>query len=301
MTREIKHISVCICTFKRPALLRRLLSELDHQQTDGLFIYSVVVADNDHLQSAWQVVADSSATSSYPAIYCMEPEQNIALARNKALENAQGHYIAFIDDDEIPSKNWLCNLFKTCMEYNADGVLGPVKPYFEHDPPQWVVKGKFYERPVYDTGYKLNWPETRTGNVLFKKEILNESNNAFKAEFGTGSEDIDFFRRMIEKGFTFVWCNEAIVYELVPPSRCSLAYLLRRALLRGSTFPMRRAKAMRSLAKSLIAVPVYTLFLPILVLGGQQTFYRYLIKLFDHASRILAFIGVRVIKDRDSL
>ena len=34
--------------------------------------------------------------------YCVEPRQNIALARNKALQNAEGDLIAFIDDDEFP-------------------------------------------------------------------------------------------------------------------------------------------------------------------------------------------------------
>lgn len=43
------HISVCICTFKRPSLLLRLLKELAGQETQGLFTYSIVVVDNDHL------------------------------------------------------------------------------------------------------------------------------------------------------------------------------------------------------------------------------------------------------------
>ena len=30
-------------------------------------------------------------------IYCVEPRQNIALTRNKAIEHAKGDFIAFID------------------------------------------------------------------------------------------------------------------------------------------------------------------------------------------------------------
>ena len=38
------HISVCICTYKRPIPLKRLLDSLKQQETGGLFTYSVVVA-----------------------------------------------------------------------------------------------------------------------------------------------------------------------------------------------------------------------------------------------------------------
>ena len=296
---EAMHISVCICTFRRPNLLKCLLDELECQITEGLFSYSVVVADNDHKQSAKQVVSEFAATSPIPIIYCVEPEQNIALARNKALENSTGDFIAFIDDDEIPRGDWLCNLFKTCNAYRADGVLGPVKPHFEHKPPQWVKKGKFFERPTHDTGYKLNWPETRTGNLLFRKEILTGINYAFRSEFATGSEDVDFFRRMMGNGSIFVWCNNAVVYEAVPPARCKRGYLLRLALLRGGNSLKHREVLARNLLKSLIAVPVYCLALPFLFVAGDHYFMIYLIKFLDHAGRLLALIGINPVKERD--
>ena len=43
----IERISVCICTYRRAELLRRLLKALLHQDTGGLFEHSVVVVDND--------------------------------------------------------------------------------------------------------------------------------------------------------------------------------------------------------------------------------------------------------------
>src|SRR5215469_9249606 len=42
-----QHICVCICTYKRPGPLQRLLKGLEGQETQGLFSFSVVVADND--------------------------------------------------------------------------------------------------------------------------------------------------------------------------------------------------------------------------------------------------------------
>ena len=82
-------------------------------------------------------------TSTIPVKYCSEPHQNIALARNKAIENAQGDYVAFLDDDEMPAEKWLVTLFKTCQQYQVDGVLGSARPEFEGKPPGWLLKGKF--------------------------------------------------------------------------------------------------------------------------------------------------------------
>ena len=52
MTTGIPHLCVCICTYKRLPFLKRLLTELAAQETDDLFTYSVVVADNVKLPGA---------------------------------------------------------------------------------------------------------------------------------------------------------------------------------------------------------------------------------------------------------
>src|SRR5215831_3046909 len=197
MANEKKHISVCVCTYKRSQFLKRLLEELSGQDTRGLFTYSIVVADNDHLRSAETVVSDFATASTIPISYCVEPRQNIALARNKAIENAAGDFVAFIDDDEFPTGRWLLTLFNACNAYDVDGVLGPVKRHFDEEPPGWVMKGKFYERPTYPTGLVIDWKKGRTGNVLLKKRIFAADAQPFKPEFRQG-EDQDFFRRMID-------------------------------------------------------------------------------------------------------
>jgi len=295
----MKHISVCICTFKRPTLLRRLLHELNRQVTEGQFSYSVVVADNDSSQSAKNVVSEFGASSSLQISYCVEPRQNIALARNKALGRSTGEFVAFIDDDEIPAQDWLCNLFKACNTYKVAGVLGPVKPQFEHEPPQWVLKGRFFDRPLHDTGYKMGMWECRTGNVLFVRKILEGVEEPFRSEFGTAGEDIDFFRRMMEKGCVFLWCNEAVVHEVVPPERCTRMYLLRKALLRGSNFIKHPTDRAMNLFKSFVAVPIYGLALPVLLLAGQHHFMKYLIKFCDHAGRIMTLLRINPVSERD--
>ena len=297
MTDDTKHIAVCICTYKRPRYLKRLLGELAGQDTSGLFTYSIVVADNDHLQSAQAVVAHFTAASPMSITYCVEPRQNIALTRNKAIENATGDFIAFIDDDEFPAKRWLLTLFEACYKYGTDGVLGPVKCHFDERPPNWVIKGKFYERPTYPTGSVIDWTKGRTGNVLLKRQVFDTGELAFSPEFHRAG-DQDFFRRMIAKGHVFIWCNEAVAYEVVPPIRWTRTFMLKRALLRGTIGMQHPTTRLRRIAKAIVAVPVYSVALPLALVLGHHRFMNVLVRLFDHLGSLLTFVGIKPVRSQ---
>ena len=290
------HISVCICTYKRKDQLAHLLQKLDDQETHGLFSYSIVVADNDAARSAEEVVHQLSQKLSVPVCYCVQPRQNIALARNTALQNATGDYIAWIDDDEFPVSRWLLELYQTCATYRADGVLGPVIPHFESPPPQWLIKGRFCDRPTHQTGFRIDGNEGRTGNLLFKRKIIERMDPVFHPEFGSGGEDRDFFRRLIAEGREFIWCNEAVAYEWVPPVRMKRRFMLRRALLRGKMSLGRRRGAL-DLGKSLLAIAVYSAVLPVFLVTQHHLFMKYLIKTCDHAGKLLAFAGINPVRE----
>lgn len=294
-----KHkITICICTYKRPVLLVRLLSKIEGQKTEDLFTYDVVIVDNDDQQSAQEAVQCFYKQSQISINYYVESEQNIALARNKAITNATGDYVAFIDDDEFPDDRWLLNMFKAINQYQTDGILGPVLPHFEQEPPLWIFKGHFFERPTHPSGYVLAWENTRTGNVLLKNSIIKTSKILFDPMFGSGGEDRDFFRRMIDNGYIFIWCNEAPVYETVPESRWSRSIMLKRALLRGK-MALNAAKVKhKSVLYSFVAIIIYSFFLPVLFVVGQHIFMKYLIKTCDHLGKLFAFFGINLIKDK---
>ncbi len=217
-------------------MLGRLLKALDQQQTKSLFAYSVTIVDNDVSQSAKEVVLDFQNDSSLRVTYCVEPEQNIALARNRAAAHATGDFVAFIDDDEIPNEDWLLRLYGALIAFRADGVLGPVKPHFAVTPAEWALKAGIFDRPNsqdYQSGLVLHWSQTGTGNALIHRRVLDEVEGPFKQEFGSGGEDVDFFRRAMDLGKVFVWCAEAVAYETVPAERTRISFQVRRALLRG--------------------------------------------------------------------
>lgn len=293
------HISVCVCTYKRPQLLGQLLSELERQTTDALFTYSLVVADNDANISAQAVVRKFCATSKLKVEYCVEPEQNIALVRNRAISAATGDFIAFIDDDEFPEPRWLLELFNAIECSQADGVLGPVKPHLVNKAPAWAVRAGFFDRPNsrdYASGMRLHWDQTGTGNVLLRRSLVDNGAAPFRREFGSGGEDIDFFRRAIKSGKIFVWSAEAIAHEIIPAERTKLSFQLRRALLRGQGSLASPAGRPLGIAKSIAACLTYAVLLPLCLLRGRHLFVKYLIKSCDHIGKLAARVGFPLVK-----
>jgi len=280
-------------------MLERLLSNLEQQRTEGLFDLSIVIVDNDRSGSARQTVEAFARESKISLHYEVEPVQNIARARNRTVALARGDFAAFIDDDESPVEEWLLRMYRTLLSYGADGVFGPVLPQYATAPPQWMIKADLFERPRYETtGSVINWKQTGMGNVLVRRKILEELAGPFNEAFGSGGEDVDFFRRAEELGKVLVWCGEATVYETVPPDRMRLSFQLRRALLRGKATQSHPIGRATGILKSLSAFGLYTLLLPLLLLRGRHLFVKYLVKDFDHIGKLLAACGIDVIKEK---
>jgi succinoglycan biosynthesis protein ExoM len=292
------HITVCICTYKRPEYLKRLLEELEKQETDNLFHYSIIIVDNDNYQAAERTVLSYSQGSKMNIKYFIEPEQNIALARNKAVEMATGDYLSFIDDDEFPGERWLLELYKAMLFYQADGVLGPVLPLYEREPPKWVLKGHFFERPNHETGEILPWKNTRTGNVLFRKDLFEKEGPWFNPNHGSGGEDRDFFRKKINENRVFLWCNEAPVYEAVPPVRWERSFMIKRAFLRGKVAFENSSNRHLNMVKSLFASILYTVGLPVFFIFGQHIFMKYLIRNCHHIGSVLTGLKLNIVKEK---
>jgi hypothetical protein len=118
----------------------------------------------------------------------------------------------------------------------------------------------------------------------------------FRPQFRAG-EDQDFFRRKIEQGNAFIWSADAVVYETVPPARWKRRYMLRKALLRGASARLQPSCDAASIAKSLVAVPLYAVALPFALLAGQHRFMTLLVSMFDHLGKLLALVGVNPVPE----
>ncbi len=299
------HISVCIPTFHRNQMLEFLLRNLALQITDGLFDFSVVVVDNDAAGTARETIMRLKGELCLDIIYGIEPERTIPAVRNHALRLAKGNYIGIIDDDEFPPHNWLLIMYCAIKTFNVDGALGPVHPFFEQQPPAWLLKGGFCERPVHRTGTLLHWSQTRTGNVLLKRAVFDKHNLCFDVKFKTGGSDQAFFRKAMQLGCRFVAVEEAPVYEIVPPERWTKCYYLKRALVNGYnsyryTLSNKRYFSMILMPmKSTAALMVYTVAAPFSACLGTHVLMKCLEGGCYYLSRLLAIGGIELVKKRN--
>jgi glycosyltransferase involved in cell wall biosynthesis len=290
-------IEICICTYKRPELLYRLLKKIEQVILPEGFSISVLIVDNDYMKSGELTVKMFKEESGIEISYNIEPRQNIAMARNKVLNEATGDFLAFIDDDEFPSHDWLLKMYESLVTFNSDAVLGPVKPFFDFVPPHWISKTGHFERPEHKTGTILERSQTRSGNLFMRKNSIDLLNIRFDNNFSGGGEDRDFLGRMIDSGLILTWCNEGIVYEVIQKERCRISIQIRRALLRGKMAVRQKDFTPLHIIKSLVAIILYPLMLPFIFLFNRKLFYKFFFSIFDHLGKVLSLIHLNPIKE----
>ena len=231
-------ISICICTFKRPYLLKTLLEKIYSESfKHPPHKLEIIIADNDPFHSAKKISEIFINHSTIPLRIIHIPMPNIAAARNAAIGESRGELLAFIDDDEIPCNEWLTQMHDAMLLTDADVIFGPVIPYFHPETPQWIFSGKYFERQRYLTGTSINISEARTGNVLIRRKSFASIEGPFDLNFGrSGGEDTLFFKKLQHAGCKFSWCDEAQVTEEVPLERASARWLLKRSYRIGQTW-----------------------------------------------------------------
>lgn len=229
--------SVCIATYKRPALLKKLIQSFYEQKEMDDITLEIIIVDNDDKESAKEIVAEFADQTSITVSYYNQPIPNIALTRNMTLDKSIGKYIAIIDDDETADKYWIRNSIDTIIKYNADVVFGYVIPVFDPDIATWMQQREIYFKPMGKTG---DPPLFRyTTNCVIRADKLRKFNLRFNPDYGLGSSDTVFFDLLSEYKFKFVVCREAITYEVVPPNRAKLKFIFNRDFQRGNNIVWR--------------------------------------------------------------
>lgn len=235
-------VTIAVCTFRRPQGLARALQGLWAQQGLADCAVTVVVVDNDAQASARPVVESALPPPSWILRYVVEPIPGVAAARNRCLVEATTELIAFVDDDELPRPDWLATLLQCHSSTAADAVFGSVVPHFDSSPPAWSGGGAMFTKPRHPTGHVVGWEATYTANVLLSRRLLWLAGGGFDERFAvSGGEDTQLFWRAERAGAKLVWCDDAIVYEHVPPVRLCLSWLLRRAFKGGQNWVRIRA------------------------------------------------------------
>ncbi len=230
-------ISVCLCTYRRPTVVRTLASLAAQRLPAGCSL-EIVVVDNDPAGSAEALVRAWSPD----VAYAIEPGPNIAAARNRTLELARGEWLAFLDDDEEADPSWLAQLLRAADAYDADAVIGRVVAVYPEGAPVALRAADPLSRDWGPTGRRLD--AGSTANALLRARLVRGSELRFDPKFGrSGGEDSDFFGRLAEGGARIVASREAVVREAAPASRLDPAYLRRRALRAGQSYGLVRLRS----------------------------------------------------------
>ena len=305
MTADLQDISgacvridVCVCTYRRPGLEETLRSIGALSVPDGATV-RIIVADNDTVPSARDLVYRLASLLPFNISYVHCPASNISLARNACLDAATGDLLAFVDDDETVSPDWLTELLRMAAETGADAVLGPVSAIYGEDAPRWMSRGDFHSTlPVQVRG------EIRTGytcNVLLHRSSPRLAGRRFNLALGrSGGEDTEYFARLHEAGGTIAFAPGALVYEPVPADRASFAWLARRRFRMGQTHGRLLARDRNGVATArgiglASAKIVYCMAATALTVMSAERRSRSLLRAVMHAGVASGLLGVREI------
>lgn len=235
-------IALCVCTCDRDAGLAALLEALAAQ--DGLAELasraSLVVVDDSRSAGRAPELCERFARSSGLSVrYVRVQARNVALARNAAIRQAgDAELVVFVDDDELPARDWLARLLERFESSGADIVLGPVLPLYGDDCPAWLRQGGYLD--IHPEKIGVAQPGSLfvgggSGNMLAARRVFETlGEEPFDPRFGrSGGSDSDLFARSRVAGFRIVGAPAALCHTPIPPQRATRRYLLRFAFSGG--------------------------------------------------------------------
>lgn len=227
--------TVAIPTYKRPEMLERLLEKLGPQVARESAAVDVLVIDNDPEQSARRIV--EALETQMPLRYVHETRRGVAHARSRAVSEAVGDYLIFLDDDEEPSAHWL-----SAWLSQADGQIaasfGKVVARLEAPAPDGLEHSlvKMFSRDLGEHGQDVttSWFMTGTGNSMFLTSVCFRNEAPFDERFARrGGEDVWFISGLVDRGVRLNFNREASVEEIVPSARTAFRYVCRRRFNQG--------------------------------------------------------------------
>lgn len=222
----MESIAICICTYKRHERLRSLLSQLVLVNRPTAYQIKIIVVDNDPSGSASEILPD------FPDVhYFVEHKTGVSFARNRAITEAKrfgADFVAFLDDDEIPSENWLIDMISVLKNHHADVVAGPVIPILSDSTKVFLP---FMTRKRHVTGTLIHY--WGAGNVLLHVNVFDRIGFFSDAYALQGGEDTQFSARCKKHGLRMIWADSAVVFEPTGQDRANPKWISDRAFNAG--------------------------------------------------------------------
>jgi glycosyltransferase involved in cell wall biosynthesis len=240
-------ISIVIGTYNRADVLRQALASLAALETDGRFTYEIVVVDNASTDDTSAVVAEANASNADAGHAVavrgfVEPRKGVAAARNHAIRESRGRWIAFHDDDQMAEPRWLAELLSLANEKSCPVVGGDVR----------LVLPESNERQLSRVcrrllGEMIDMPEVcrfsrrvvpGTNNLMIERTVF-DTVGLFDEQMLTGGEDAELYRRIRTCGFECWYTPRAVVHHIIPEFRLADDYMRWTSMRQGEHVALR--------------------------------------------------------------
>ncbi|MHA6480434.1 glycosyltransferase [Paenibacillus sp. strain BS8-2] len=256
--------TVAICTHNRAEDVREALFSLLQQSFAGA--YEVIVVDNRSTDNTRQVVQEVGRMTNIPILYVYEERLGLSVARNRAIREAKGDYILFLDDDAAASKNWIEGIVSVFESDPRIGCVGgKIEPAWEGAEPTWLLPENRTLYTILDYSQEIvemKKPAIPFGaNVAFRKSVF-DTLKPFREDLGRvgsnllSSEEAELIDR-IRSRYTVYYTPHAWVRHKIPRSRVSRKWLLRRIYWQGVSSAVSSERKSGIFVKSILKVPVF--------------------------------------------
>jgi len=173
------HITIAICTYRRPLILRRVLERWRELYALEEAV-DLLIINNGNDQPTEDLAAEFAAH--LPITHIYEQRPGVSNARNRAIAEATGEVLAYLDDDCLPDASWLPTIREYFQrdENRKIGMLGgQINLHWDMEPPAWYHRkfissfsGMDYPAGDYQPQSSDQW--LGEGNCAFWRERLTE-------------------------------------------------------------------------------------------------------------------------------
>jgi len=256
-------ISVAIRAYNSAATLPAILDKLKAQKDAGHIHWEIVIVDNNSTDDTAQIVQRYRANwdKASPLKYFLETQQGAAYARKRAIAEATGELIGFLDDDNVPDERWVTEIYNFSCHYPKAGVFGSqIHGEFEVPPPEdfqkiqgFLAIKEYGNQPRQFNADVLDLP-AGAGMVVRKKVWIENIPKQLQLQGPVGSslaekgEDFESMIHISRTGWE-IWYNPKMcIHHEIPAWRLEKDYLLNLVKCSGlnvCTLRCVRAKAWR--------------------------------------------------------
>lgn len=229
-------ITVALCTHNHADRLLRTLENLRHLRAPNLS-WEFLVVDNASHDATPQILADPNWRPQGAEVRVVREEKlGLSNARNRALAEARGEYIVFMDDDETPDPAWLTAFEAAMLAYEPDALGGRIEVFFEDgERPVWLQDELLGFLGKLDHGEARWLTESDTpifgGNFAFRRSVFARI-GYFDARLGRqgaaniGGEDTEIYRRLLANECRVRWVPDAIIQHRIQTPKLRRSYFL---------------------------------------------------------------------------